>query len=451
MEKQKNIVVFVMNLLPRMVEDVRSCEQESGKQYRIMLLWDSKVKKPEDKSGFDILVECDFSRPEKIAEALLPYQDEFLAITCRSEANIARFAQVIPHVPYLRTPTTESLSWAADKYEMRKRLRLFDSKNTPRFTKVMNTSKKERIRIIEKIGFPLVVKPANLAASRFVSICYHEEELEKTLRSIFRRLKKAYAGDHRMEVPKIIAEEYMDGTMYSIDTYVNSRGEVFHCPLVRVKTGRDIAHDDFYNYLQMTPTALKRETIERAEEVAETAVHALGLRSVTAHIELMKVDDDWKVIELAARCGGFRDLLHRLSCDINHTMNDIFVREPRKPIIPKKCKGYAAAMKWFAKKEGIIIEMKGIKKIEELESFHRINQHKKIGDRAVFARHGGRSVFDLFLYNQDRSKLLADIRRVEQMVEVKVKGRSGVKKAASATKEVAKKAVKPKVAPKKQQ
>jgi hypothetical protein len=97
-------------------------------------------------------------------------------------------------------------------------------------------------------------------------------------------------------------------------------------------------------------------------------------------------------------------------------------------------------MKWFAEKEGLITEMRGIKKIEELESFHDIWVNKKIGDRAVFARNGGRSVFNLFLYNNDRSKLLADIRRVEQMVEVKVKARGGSDKIA-APKKVIKKAV----------
>jgi hypothetical protein len=99
------------------------------------------------------------------------------------------------------------------------------------------------------------------------------------------------------------------------------------------------------------------------------------------------------------------------------------IRIPRKPIIPKKCKGYACAIKWFTAKEGKITELKGIKKIEELESFHKMEVNKKIGDRAIFARNGGRSVFNLFMYNADRSKLLADIRRVEKLVDIKVAGR----------------------------
>ena len=85
-------------------------------------------------------------------------------------------------------------------------------------------------------------------------------------------------------------------------------------------------------------------------------------------------------------------------------------------------------MKWYAPKEGVITEMRGLKKIEQLDSFHHIDMNKKIGDRFIFARNGGRSVFNLFMYNTDRSKLLADIRRVEQLVEIKVAARgAGIK------------------------
>ena len=452
-EKQKNILVFVMNLSQAMLDDIHLYEEESGKKNRILFLWDSKVKMKENllkmKKACDIFVECDFSKPEKIAQALMPYQDQLLAITCRSEANISRFAQVIPHVPYLRTPTTESLRWATDKYEMRKRLHLFDAKNTPRFTRVKENTKKERKRVIEKVQFPMIIKPASLAASLYVTICYHEEELERTLRTLFKKIQTAYANDSRKELPKVIAEEYMEGTLYSIDSYVNSRGVVYHCPLVQQKTAKEIGHDDFYNYLQITPTALKPQTVEKAQKVTETAIHALGLRSITAHVELMKVDDEWKVVEVGPRCGGLRDTLYSLSCDINHTMNDIAVRIPIKPVVPKKCKGYTAYIKYFADSEGIIEETKGFKKIESLESFHKITVNKKVGDRAIFSRNGGRAIFTAVLYNEDRSKLLADIRRLEKMVDVKVNNPRKKTSATHTSKKVTKKATKKKVKVKK--
>lgn len=425
------------------VPNIRNYAKSLGKKYRILLIADKKISKLHKSAELcDEVLVVDFSRPEKISEALHPYEKSLIAITCLGDPNIARFTKLIPNVPYLRTPTTESLVWATDKYEMRKRFRAYDPNITPKFSIIKANTKNERKRIIDKVGFPMIVKPTNLGASLFVQICYHEDELQKALSVGFRKIRKAYEKDKRLEDPKIIAEQFMEGDLYSIDSYVNSRGTVEHCPLVRVKTGRDIGHKDFYGYLQTTPTILKKETIERAREVTEHAIHALSLRSTSVHTELIKIDSDWKVVEVGPRIGGARDVLYDLSCDIKHSLNDILVRIPKKPVVPKKCKGYATYMKWFATKEGVITEMKGIKKIEQLESFHKININKKVGDRSIFASHGGRSVFNLYLYNEDRSRLLADIRRIEQMVDVKVKNGRAVSVAKKTTKKVAKKTTK---------
>ncbi len=416
----KNIILFINNLPLSAVQAVRKLEKLQEKKYRIMILRDSRHRKDVDYTEADIYEECDFTKPTKIAEALLPYQNELHAVTCRSESNIARFISVIPHIPYLRTPSTESLHWATDKYEMRKRFRLFDPKHTPRFTLVKDNSKVERARIISKIGFPLIVKPTNLAASALVHVCYHEEELEKTLRTSFRKLRSQYAKDSRVELPKLMAEEYIEGDMYSIDSYVNSRGFVSHCPIVKVTTGKNIGHDDFYNYLRITPTNLKKESLENAQKRVEIGIHALGLRNTTVHSEVLRVDNDWKIIEIGPRIGGFRHTLHELSCDIDHSLNDILTRIPLKPIIPKKCKGYAAVMRYYANTEGVVEQMTGLKKLKELNSYKEVKVKAKIGDRVSFAKNGGKGVFDLTLFNVDRSKLLADIRRVEKMVNIKI-------------------------------
>ncbi|USN87764.1 MAG: ATP-grasp domain-containing protein [Candidatus Nomurabacteria bacterium] len=424
---EKNILVYVMSIPPGTIKSIREYEKVAGSKFRVMLLWDSRVRGLPERleviKDLDLSLSCDLGKSDEIAKALLPYQDELLAITCRQEQSIARFAEVIPHVPYLSTPTTESLRWASDKYMMRKRLQIFDPKINPKFTLVKNNTKKERERIVKSIGFPMMIKPTNMAGSLLVSICYHEEDLEKSLRTTFKKLRKAYALDKRVEEPKLIAEEYMDGDMYSVDSYVGPRGGIEHCPLVKVVTGKKIGHDDFYGYLQITPPVFKKETIEKAELVTKKAIHALGLRNTMTHTELMKIDDEWKVVEIGARMGGFRHLLHSLTCNIDHSLNDILTRIPQKVTVSKKCNSYACAMKWFASEEGKITEMKGIKKIEQLQSFHSIDVNKKIGDRAVFARNGGRSVFNLILHNADRSKLLSDIRRVEQLVEIKVSSR----------------------------
>ncbi len=403
------------------IESIRRYGKLEKRKFRVMLIVDAATaKKREGHTGPDILIEVDFNDPLKIAEALAPYQDELYAITCRTESYMARFIQVIPHVPYLRTPTTESLRWASDKLEMRRRFRLLAGKFSPKYTVIKENTKSERRRIVEKIKFPLIVKPTNLAQSLLVTVCYHEEDLERAIHAIRKKIQKIYDENGRSEAPKIIAEEFMEGDMYSVDAYVNSRGTLYFCPMVKVVTGHNIGHDDFFNYLHMSPTSLKPRSIERAHEAAAAGIHALGLRNTTTHVELMKIDDVWKIIEIGARVGGFRDKLHRLSCDIDHSLNDLLIRIPKKPRIPKKCKGVAATLKWYPRKEGTLHALKGIKKIQELKSFVDISVTKKVGDKCTFAKNGGKAVFTVTLYNGERSKLLADIRRVEQAIDIQI-------------------------------
>lgn len=425
----KDTIAFVMGLRATAVDEVREYEKILGKKLTILFIQDSRFPIAKKVASYDEILHVDFSSYVKIEEALLPYQNRLLAITCTNDDNIARFAKIIPNVPYLRTPTTESLTWATDKYEMRRRFKTYDPSITPKFTQIKENTKEERDRAIARVGFPMIVKPTNLGASLFVEVCFHEDELKKALSKGFRKIRKAYEDDKRLESPRIIAEQFIEGDMYSIDSYVDSRGKIYHCPLVRVKTGKDIGWKDFYGYLQITPTVLKQETVIKAQEVAEKAIKALGLRSCSAHTELIKHDIDWKVVEVGPRIGGARDELYKLSCDIHHSLNDIKIRIPEKPIIPKKCKGFAAYMKWFAHKEGTIVETKGIKKIEQLESFYKIDVKKKVGDKSIFASNGGRAIFILYLYNPERAKLLADIRRIEEMVKVKVVRRMKVPEA----------------------
>jgi biotin carboxylase len=333
---------------------------------------------------------------------------------------MARFIQVIPHVPYLRTPTTESLKWATDKLEMRRRFKLLAPRYTPKYAVVKANTKAERKRVIEKIHFPMIVKPTNLAQSLLVTACYHEDELKKSLTHAFKKIGRVYEENGRIETPKMMVEEYMEGDMYSVDAYVSGRGTVYFCPMVRVITGKNIGHDDFFNYIHASPTGLKKRSIEKAHEAAEAGIHALGLRNTTAHVELMKIDDEWKLIEIGPRIGGFRDKLHKLSCGIDHSLNDVLIRLPKKPVLPKKCNGYAATLKWYPKTEGKIVGLKGVKKCQELKSFSDIKILKKVGDFCRFAKNGGKAVFTITFYNAERPKLLADIRRAEQLIEVQI-------------------------------
>jgi biotin carboxylase len=421
--QERNMILFVGSYLKSQQKAVEKLEKILKRELTACVIVDDSdmaARAAASTANKAVVIECDFSKETEIQKALLPYKNRFLAVTCRAERNIPLLKKVVPHVPYLNTPTEKSLDWTTDKIKMRQLLRGYDRSISPKFV-VAHDATKETLDKIEKIvGFPLIIKPAGLAASLLVTLCYHREELEENLKKTVKKIDQIYAKKHGRGEPQILVEEFMEGSMYSIDTYVNQRGVMYHAPLVHVKTGRAVGFEDFFGYMRITPVNIMPHKIEAARRVAEKAVEALNLRSTNCHIELMRTEGGWKVIELGPRIGGFRHEMYELSYGMDHSMNDILIRIPKKPILPKKTKGYTVVMQFYARQKGKLVSLEGINKARKLESFSSITIKKKIGDMCDFARNGDDPVFDIILFNKDRSRVLADIRRLELAVAIKV-------------------------------
>jgi biotin carboxylase len=421
--QERDMILFVGSYMSAQKNALAKLSRSLGKELTACVLLDdsdmsARVKLPTDHKA--VVLDCDFAKDTLIQKTLLPYKHRFLAVTCRAEKNIPLLKKVVPHVPYLNTPTEKSLDWTTDKIKMRHMLRSYDRTIAPKFVVAHDATEETLNRIEKTVGFPLIIKPAGLAASLLVTLCYHREELESSLTKTVKKIDQIYKKKRGRGEPQILVEEFMEGSMYSIDSYVNQRGVVYHTPLVHVRTGRSVGFEDFFGYMRITPVGLKAHKIEAAKRVAEKAIEALNMRSTNCHIELMKTEDGWKVIELGPRIGGFRHEMYELSYGIDHSMNDILIRIPKKPVLTKKVKGFTVVMQFYARQKGRLISLEGINKIRKLESFSSIRIKKKIGDMCDFARNGDDPVFDIVLFNKNRSKLLADIRRLEQTVDIKV-------------------------------
>lgn len=418
------MVLFVGSYLKSQREAMVELSRLFGKKLSACVLVDvvgADVSRPASRDPKTVVITCDLSSAQAIQSALAPYKHRLLAVTCRGERNIPILKAVIPHVPYLNTPTEASLDWTTDKIKMRQLLRGYDKAISPKFLVAHDASPETLERIERVIGFPLIIKPAGLASSLLISLCYHREELEQNLKNTVSKIDQVYKKKKGRGEPKILVEEFMEGSMYSIDSYVNQRGIVYHAPLVHVKTGRSVGYDDFFGYMRMTPVRLKQHKVDAARRAAESAIEALNLRSTTCHIELMKTEDGWKIIEVGARIGGFRQAMYKLSYGIDHQLNDILTRIPKKPILPKRIRGYTAVLQFYPRTKGRLEMLEGINKVRKLESFNHITIKKKIGDMCDFASNGDDPVFDIILCNRDRSRLLADIRRLEQAIKIKIK------------------------------
>ncbi len=425
--QERDMILFVGSYLESQKRAMAKLSALLGKKLTACVLVDQTASKPAvpAKASKDeprvIVLRCNLSSDLAIQKNLLPYEHRLLAVTCRSESNVLSFKKVIPHIPYINTPSELSLSWTTDKIRMRQLLSGYDKSISPKFLVAHDASAETLDKIEKKVGFPLIIKPSGLAASLLVTLCYHREELEPALAKTVRKIRSIYKKKNGRGEPRILVEEFMEGSMYSMDSYVNQRGVVYHTPLVHVRTGRAVGFEDFFGYMRLTPVKLKAHNAEPAKRIAEKAIDALNLRSTTCHIELMKTEEGWRVIELGPRIGGFRQEMYELSYGIDHSLNDILIRIPKKPVISKKAKGFTAVLQFYSKEKGRLQKIEGVNKVRKLESFKRVNFKKNVGDMCDFARNGDDPVFDIVLFNKNRSKLLADVRRLEQFTKILVK------------------------------
>lgn len=427
-DKERNTVLVVNTVAPRTLENfsiaIKELETLLKRKMHVLVIVERRDKKAiksrriYSKSWKTIIVNT--KSVMQLEKALKPYEDSMVAITCHAEKAIPFLRNIIPHVPYLETPTMESLSWAENKIDMRRRLRSYKKRLSPAYTIIQDVSKTSIAKINKKVGYPAIVKPAGLAASALVRVVYDEEDAINAIKKSLRKLRGVYKAKGYLKAPKLLIEQYMEGEMYSTDIYVNSRGTMYTTPLVHILTGHKAGKGDFFGYRQMTPVLMKPYKHQAAFDVAKESVVAMGLRSITAHVELIKSVDGWKIVEVNPRAGGFREFLYHSSFGIHHTLNDILIRLPMRPIIPRKTLGYSAVLKLYPDKEGVLEKIIGKQKIKTIKSYKKHDMNSQYGDKIKFARNGGSSVMDVYLFNEQRSGLLADIHRLEQMIQIKV-------------------------------
>jgi biotin carboxylase len=420
----KNVVLSINVVEPALVRAVKALSKELGIELEGLMLVDteyaSEPNRPKDTSGLFEEIVCDFDSPDELQTALKPFLDRILLATVRYESAIQSFRKVIPFIPYVHTPTETSLLWATDKSLMRDRLANYDQRLVPRYQYIEQSHMPHLNDIIHGFKYPLIAKPNGLAGSLLVARCNNELELRACLDKIFAASKEVYDRVHHQNMPGVMIEEMMQGPMYSTDAYVMPDGEVLCLPLVEVVTGHAVGLPGFYGHSQGTPTGLPEAETKEAARVSTDAIKALGLRTTVAHVELFRTPDGWKIIEVGARIGGYRQDLYREAYGIDHFYNDLCIRMgklPKMPVTPVK---HAVAINIYAEEEGVITSIEGFREARKLPSILFLKEYAQPGDIALFSDKGGQPIVDGILSNTDIKQLEQDVAEVRRLVKVTV-------------------------------
>ncbi len=423
----KNIILFLGSTYNSNLNEVRNFEKSQSRKFRTAILTSRKVnlnEKPPKQKGmeerFNFVLRCDTKNVQSIAKTIKPIKGEILIVFCYFESWMPLYARLVKLLPSVNMPTVKALKICNSKFEMRKKFIKLYPEITPKF--ILVKSAKDYKMIAKKIKLPCITKPLNLTKSRLVIKSDSLDELKSNLKNTFNKIKSVYKNVHSESDPLVLAEEYLEGDLYSIDAYVNSKGRVYFTPIVRVVTGKDIGIDDFFNYYRLTPADINLSEEKKAQEVARKAIKATGPTSITLHIELMKTKNNgWKIIELQTRPGGYRNEMLKLSYGIKHYENDFLNRMDKKPIIPTKIKSYTAVFEIFPEREGKLVSVKGIEKMKKLRSFVRYEQAKKTGEMCGFSRDGYIYVLQVVLNSKNKKVFYGDLEKIRDVVKIIVK------------------------------
>jgi biotin carboxylase len=234
----------------------------------------------------DVAEVVDFVDVERVIEVARSHAvDGVLTISAdRAVPVVAAVAEAVG-LPGIGTETAHAMT---NKIAMRRRLAEAGVPQ-PRFAAARSLL--EARVAAERVGFPAVLKPADSGGQRGIFRLDSPDDLDAHLHAA---LVESAEGE-------VILERFHDGLELN-GLVVARNGEAM--PLTLSDRLRPPGVGFGVGWIHVYPATIYGATLEEAERVALHAVHALGLANGIAFPQLLVVDGEVLVIEVAARVPG---------------------------------------------------------------------------------------------------------------------------------------------------
>ncbi len=419
----QNVVIAINKLNPSAAQSLLKLAPDAC----IVVLRDKRVK-PQNRTAevFAKLtmreVETDYFDASRLDHDIAQFRGETLGVVSRGESSIQYLAKLSDACQGwgLALPSSKSLEIATDKERMRQAFYEYCPDVSPAFLKVVDASDETIQTIEQQLGYPVIIKPANLASSLLIQRCDTLEELRRALEQALTTVRGLYEESGRYETPTMIVEQMLEGDLYSVDTYVLRDGTMWHCPPISYVTGQSIGVDDFFLYKRSAPAILDQADWLECQRAVEAGIAAIGLRSTTAHIELCRTYNGWKIIEIGPRVGRYRIEMYREVYGVEHSDNDVRVRLGEKPIITDVARASCAVYSIYPATEGVLKDIQSIDQVEKLPSLTYLRRLVNDGMVVKHAKHGGHALAEVILSNKDLEQFKRDCVWLEENVKAYV-------------------------------
>ncbi len=314
----------------------------------------------------------------------------------------------------------EAAQACTDKFIMRQKFAAAPEKISPDFAVV--TSEQDLVDFAQNHGFPLILKPANLSKSLLVSKANSLDELLQSYRKTMENINRVYAKYAPHTSPKLLVEEFMVGSVHSVDAFVDSKGEPHVLDaVVDYQTGHDIGYDDNFHYSRLLPSQLSPELRQAIRHTGAVGCKALGIANSPAHIEIILTSEGPRIVEIGARNGGYRDRMHRLANGIDIDVNAIRLSLGQQPHIEADRVESVGVFELFPKQPGIFTGIANEDALRELPSLEYLRIMPEVGAFVGSSSDGYKMCAVVILHNNNREQFVRDMAFLNKEVFVTTK------------------------------
>ncbi len=303
-----------------------------------------------------------------------------------------------------------------EKEEMRRIVRENSPELTPAF--MIINSEKDIQYFIEKFGLPVMLKPSGLVRSFLVSKASTAQEALDSFKVMSDRINRLYENKLDTLGPKIIIEEYMQGPKFSVEGVVDTDGvATMPSTVTDIFFGYDVEGiNDPLNFLRTLPSELSSDDVSKVKHATQLVVKSLDLKNCPIHAEMIMTKTGVKLIEIAARIGGYREIMYSLSFGYSLIEADFDMQLGRKTKFKQKRSKYSAVIKVYAYEEAKMLSVSNEDKITNLNSY--VSHTRKIpnGETVGPSRLGYSEILFVVLCSSDKRKIKADYEYIFQNV-----------------------------------
>lgn len=360
----------------------------------------------------------DFADVDELKEAasILHKKHTFTNTICEYEGYVYHTA-IVNEALSLEGNSVDTAIACTDKHIMRELFSQASFKISPDYRLV---SSGDEVKLFAREhSFPLVIKAAGLAKSMLVVICDDQQSLDREYEIMAREIESVYQEHAPLKKPKIIIEEFLRGSVHSVEGYADSEGNILIIPhIVDCTTGREIGVDDNFHYKLSLPTRLTEKEQAKAFKACEEAMRSLGMRSSAAHIEFIMTSEGPMLIEIGARNGGYRPRMYYYANGLDIYGAWLEANCGRLPILSTEQDIACTEIDFVPAKRGVFKEISNVDTLRSLTSLKDFSQMSNADDKTGRAADGFRPCGYAILANKDRYQLSKDIAFIDKEVKV---------------------------------